>query len=151
MPRPKPQTLYGYSTLKEARASVQRDINALLTVANMHITEDPDAKRLSPLAHRFLVFVSRTSVFGRDVCWWLPGWPEWAKHAAVNVWSNVQTDDYHLRRCRFCTLWMLDNDARRVICPRAECRAIYKHEKAAATRRSRAEQEAAWRRASSRR
>lgn len=120
MPSPKPQVLYATrgTSLAQARADVQPDINRLLTASN-YGRQQPriETFRFEIDAHRALLAYCRTGEMIAP-----PGWPRWALIALVNIDSNVRRSAvYHLRQCRFCADWMLVKNAGREMCNRTAC------------------------------
>ena len=104
MPRPKPQHVYGPSgsALADARRTLRSSINRLLSLANTN-----------PMVDGILLAVSEGQT--KVKC---PGlWPEADVFAVLNLISNVQSGDYHLRRCVDCAAWMLVKKSDRLICP----------------------------------
>ena len=128
MPRAKPQVLYALrgTSLEEARANVQPNINRLLAAANCGRHQPRvETFRFEIDAHRVLLTYSRS---GKMV---VPfGWADWACTALINIDAKVRgSGAYHLRQCRFCSDWMLVARADRVIRNRRLCKTRYVRER----------------------
>ncbi len=103
MPRPIRQVVFAFpgTTLAEAKANLQPDINRLLTAARLGNVE----------VDRVLLALSERQPFT------FHGWPKWAALALVNLRSNIRSGDYHLLCCQHCANWMLVKNSGRRICP----------------------------------
>ena len=132
MPRPKRQTVFALpgQSLANAKATLQNDINTLLTAANMFVTSDPTAHPIAPSAHRVLEQLAAVDWRRVGACRIkLPrGWTTKAGTVVLNIIGNISNDDYHLRRCRRCKCWMLVQRRQRWLCNRPACKVARKKE-----------------------
>ena len=110
MPRPKTQTIYTLpgTSLDEAKATLRERISDIISVANQYPGSPIDRALEAASEKRLRGFLARC--------------PVWVVLALLNLRSNVDNGDYHLRRCAHCRFWMLVKDERRLVCVRAACR-----------------------------
>jgi hypothetical protein len=90
-------------------------IEDFLQIANLHCQRSPSAPPLAAALDAALTACAegRNGVF--------LNWPKWAAIAYRNIRSLTKDSHWHLRRCRFCTCWLLVKDDRKKMCRRQDC------------------------------